>query len=347
MGSRAPHTGTITFLPDQASLAFFDRRPSGRFLGESSLDGSSRALDGVDIVVLSRGPFFVDGEPSEGWADVHIAAVTLSAQPIRLKTVQGDLFLTSRPKRRITAHGGNIATGPQGPLYGPGAEFRIETGHGVSETRALRIRAAGQHGVLTVSFDSEGVGHVPVEEVLRAVEVSAVRPLSDPCRLRLDLEETGEATSIGRSAVVASFWLWPRVATSDGFVLNAPKPPTNIALDSCRHITRTRSGQVCLDSRGGYDAARLAFSIEGVDILFDVPFPGETCVRMRTNGHRQFLPRGAQVILDEDDRFDTFTVRCRDRGADLHVRGRRETKAFRSGRAAPCLRRRPLAAGWR
>ena len=325
------HTGTIKLLPDQVSLAFFDRRPGGRLLGESPVDGSTKALDGVDIVVLSRGPFSVDGEPSEGWADTHIAAATLSAQPIRLKTVQGDLFLKSRPKRRITAHGGNIATGSQGPLYGPGAEFRIETGHGISDTRSLRIRAAGQHGVLTLTFDNEGVRRVPVEEVIQAVELSAIHPLSDPCRLRLDLEQTGEAMSIGRSAVVASFWLWPRAATSDGFVLHAPRPPTNIALDSCRHITRTRSGQVCLDSRGGYDNARLAFRIEGADIVFDVPFPGETCVRTRTNGHRQFLPRGAQVILDDDDRFDTFTVRCRDQGADLLVRGRRETKAFRSG----------------
>ena len=162
--------------------------------------------------------------------------------------------------------------------------------------------------------------------------MSAAGPLSDPCRLRLDLGETGEATSTGRSAVVAPFWIWPRVASSGGFVLVAPEPPTNLALDSCRHIRRTRSEQVCLDSKGGYENARLAFRIDGADIGFDVPFPGETCVRVRANGHRQFLPRGAQVVLGEDDRFDIFTVRCPDRGADFLVRGRRESKPFRSGR---------------
>ena len=326
------HTGTIEFLPDPSALASFDRRPSGRFLGESLPDGRTKALDGVDIVVLSRGLFSVGGEPCEARADTHIAAVTLSAQPVRIETLRGDLFLKSRPKRRITAHGGTVATGPQGTLHGPGTEFRIETGQAVSETRTLRIHAADNHGALILSFDTDGVESVHIEEVLRAVEVNAAGPLSDPCRLRLDLGETGEATSTGRSAVLASFWIWPRLASSGGFVLDAPEPPTNLALDSCRHITRTRSGQVCLDSQGGYDNARLAFRIDGADIGFDVPFPGETCVRVRANGHRQFLPRGAQVILDEDDRFDIFTVRCPDRGADFLVRGRRESKPFRSGR---------------
>ena len=59
------HTGTIEFLPDLSRLAFFDRRPSGRFLGELLPDGRTKELDGVDIVVLSRRPFSVDGEPCE------------------------------------------------------------------------------------------------------------------------------------------------------------------------------------------------------------------------------------------------------------------------------------------
>ena len=56
------HAGTIGFLKDPSALAFFDRRPSGRFLGELPPDGRTQALDGVDIVVLSRRLFSVDGK---------------------------------------------------------------------------------------------------------------------------------------------------------------------------------------------------------------------------------------------------------------------------------------------
>ena len=216
------HTGTIGFLRDASALAFFDRRPSGRFLNEWLPDGRTRALDGVDIVVLSRGPFSVDGEPCEARArDTHIAAVTLTAQPIRIETPQGDLLMKSRPRRRITAHGGIVATGPQGTLHGPDTEFRIEIGLAVSETRTLRIDAGGHRGTLTLSFDKDGIARVPSEDVLSAAEASTSSRLLDPCRLRLDLEATGDATSTVRSAVIASFWIWPRVAASGGFVLNA------------------------------------------------------------------------------------------------------------------------------
>lgn len=327
------HTGTIVILRDACALAFFDRRPSGRFLDESLPDGRTRALDGVDIVVLSRSPFSVDGEPCEARAgDTHIAAVTLTAQPVRIETPQGDLLLKSRPRRRITAHGGIVATGTQGTLHGPGTEFRIEIGLAVSETRTLRIDAGGHRGTLTLSFDKDGIARVPSADILRAAEASTSGRLLDPCRLRLDLEATGDAASTTRSAVIASFWIWPRVAASGGFVLNALEPPTNLIRNSCRHITHSRSGQVCLDARGGYEKARLAFRIDGAVIGFDVPFPGETSVRVTANGRRQFLARGAQVTLDEDDRFDNFTIRCPDPGADLVVRGRRECKPFRFGR---------------
>lgn len=327
------HTGTIGFLRDPRSLAFFDRRPFGRFLGESLPDNGTRALDGVDIVVLSRAPFSVDGEPCEARAfDTHIAALTLTAQPVRIETPQGELLLKSRPRRRITAHGGIVATGPQGTLHGPGTEFRIEIGLAVAETRTLRIDAGGHRGTLMLPFDKYGIARVPSEDILRAAEVGTSVRLLDPCRLRLDLEATGDAISTARSAVIASFWIWPGATASGGLVLNALEPPTNLILSSCRHITQGHSRQVCLDFRGGYEKARLAFRIDGAVIGFDVPFPGETSVRVKPNGRRQFLARGAQVTLDEDDGFDTFTIRCPDLEADLIVRGRRERKPFRSGR---------------
>ena len=72
--------------------------------------------------------------------------MTLTAQPVRIETSQGFLLLKLRQKRRITAHGGMVATGSQGPLQGPGTEFRIETGQTVSETRTLRIGAGGNLG---------------------------------------------------------------------------------------------------------------------------------------------------------------------------------------------------------
>lgn len=326
------HADTIAFLEEPSALAFFERRLSGRFLGEWCPDGRSLALDGVDVVVLSRGLFSVDGEPCEARErDSNIAAVTLAAQPVRLETPQGDLILKSRPRRRITAHGGIVATGPRGTLQGPGTEFRLETGLRVSETRTLGIDAGACRGTLTVSFDTDGIAHIPIEDLLRAAEASTSGQLSDPCRLRLDLEAAGEATSTARSAVVGAFWIWPRMAASGDFVLNAPEPPTNLTRAFCRHITQSRSGQVHLDAQGGYENARLAFQIDGDVIGFDVPFPGETAVRVTANGRRQFLPRGAQVTLDEDDGFDTFTVRCPDPEADLLVRGRRERKPFRSG----------------
>ena len=326
------HAGTIAFLQEPSSLAFFERRSSGRFLGESFPDGRTQALDGVDIVVLSRGPFSVEGEPCEAReSDSHIAAVTLTAQPVRIETRQGDVILKSRPKRRITVHGGTVAAGPEGALHGPGTEFRIETGLAVSEARTLRIDAGGYRGALTIQFDTDGIARVPIEDLLGAAGANTAGPLSDPCRLRLDLEATGEATSTARSAVVGSFWIWPRVAVR-GFALNAPEPPTNLTWDCCRHVTQNLSGQVSLDAMGGYENARLAFRIDGAVIGFDVPFPGETSVRVTANGRRQFLRRGAQVTLDEADGFDTFTVRCPDPGADLLVRGRREWKPFRSGR---------------
>lgn len=327
------HTGTIDFLRDTSALAFFDRRPSGRFLKETTLDGKTWTLDGVDIMVLSRTSFSVDGQPCESLeSGTHLMAVPLTARPVRIESSQGVLTLKSRPRPRITAHAGTVATGAQGPLYGLGTEFRIETGQTVSENRTLRIDAGGHRCTLALSFDADGIARISIEDVLGAAAESTSHQLSDPCRLRLDLEATGEATSTTRSAVISSFWIWPHAAASEDLVLRSPKPPTNLAPDSCRHITRNNFGQVCLNARGGYENAHLAFRIDGAVIGFDVPFPGETTVRATANGRRQFLPRGAQVTLDEDDGLDTFTVRSPDRGADLVVRGRRECRPFRSGR---------------
>lgn len=327
------HHDEIAFLRDPTSVAIFDRQ-SGRFLREVLPKGQSERLDAVEIIVLSRQHFIVDGKASHMLGDeAHAAILTLTARPFPISTAGGSLKLALRPRRRITAVGGIVATGPQGALYGSGAQFRIETGQMIAEERVLKIIAAGRQATLPLFFDGSGVLSLALDDIMSELDAAGPSPLTDPLRLRMELPGPAERDAAASAGIVAAFWVWPSAAIVDrGFLFEATRPPTNLALDHCRHVLRDNRGQVCLDPVGGYARARLAFEINSVIAAFDLLYPDVTCVRHTADGREHFLPFGAQIVLREEERFDTVTIRCPDPEADLLVRGKVERTPFLEGR---------------
>lgn len=322
------HQGDITFLSNSNAIAIFDQQ-SGRLICEASPQNKPGPLNVVETILLCRQSFNVDGETSHKLGDKsHVANIILGAQPKHV-TVNGESFdLALQPRRRIMATGGVIAKGDGKTLYGPEVQFHIETGQNVTENRILRILTTNRKVDILLDFDDTGTQSITLPEILSALTDTDASSLSNPLRLRMELLGLG---NIG-SPFFAEFWVWPNVTVdNNGFLLRAPHPPTNLSLEHCQYIEQDKQGQICLNRDGGYAQARLAFEIDKVIERFSLPYPDVICVRCTANGQKHFLPHYSQVVLREEERFDTITIRCPDDKADLLVRGKVEKNPFFKG----------------
>ena len=324
------HEGKISFLQDPNGIAIFDRQ-KGRLVCEVSSQKKPGPLNVVETMLLSRQSFSVDGETShEKNENAHVVSLTLEPQPKHIVTNGGSFDLELLPRRRITAMGDAIAKNGRRILYGPDVQFRIETGQKIAEQRNIRISTEKQQGSIPLDFNDTGMSFVSLPKILSALAVTDSSLLSNPLRLRMELPGYGE-DNVG-NAIIEEFWVWPNVVVDNGgFLLKTPHPPTNLSFDHCEYIKRDNLGQICLDRDGGYAQACLAFEIDKTIELFFLPYPGVTCVRHIANGKKRFLPYRSKIILRDEERFDTITVRCPDSEASLLVRGKTEKNPFFKG----------------
>ena len=322
------HVGDLYFLPTPTGFVIFDRA-TGFVVKEVGGSPSEIEVDSTDAVILSRCRFSLGGEPAlEAGESVFIAFTRLGFSPVELATDQGVTRLRARPRRRLTLHGGLVANGPRGSLYGPIAMLQVETGIERSETRHLRIT------VQEVTADAE----VAVIDGFAEVSVAALLSLLpdtiglDPSRMRVDLLTPGDgAAPARRSGISVEVWVWPAFSRSDGFVFDSDPGPRNLVSEQSRHAALDSMGRLTLDHLGGYVAAQAVFEIEGAFIPFDLPWPDVVVVRRRADGSVVGLPMGTRLTVGEENRFDTVTIRCPDPLATLIVRGRREERPFARG----------------
>lgn len=322
----------FTFL-DHQECAVFDRI-TGHYLRKIAQGSADMELDATDIVILSRMPFSIAGEPAlAAETDSYVGFAVLGPRPVALSLDGVATGLRARPRRRLSLAGAEIATGPHGMLHGCSARLRIETGLGHSETRVIRVTLGTQQALINAVISDDGFGDIGIEEILaRFAEAAASDVASDPGRLRVEMMAPGAVDgSLHSSGIELSSWIWSGFCSTDGIVFRSEHPVRNLVEDECLHVSRDNRGHLCLDVRGGYSVARAVFDIAGVHVPFDLPWPDVTVTRRRADGSLAVLPSGTRLSIGEDDRFDTITIRCPDEKARLIIRGKSEEHPFFGG----------------
>ena len=322
------HDGALDFLATPTGFTVFDQA-TGYMVKETGGSPGEIEVDTTDAVIFSRSLFSLDGEPALQAGDSgFIAFVRLEFSAVEIATDQGVTLLRARPRRRLTLHGGRVANGSRGPLYGPSAKLQVETGLEREEARYLRVTVEEETADVEVIV-VDGFAEVTVAELLSSL-LNAIG--LDPLRMRVELLTPGDGMASARgSGVSVNVWVWPAFSRSDGFLFESDPGPRNLVREQSRHVARDSSGQLTLDALGGYVAARAVFEIEGAFIPFDLPWPDVVVLRRRPDGSVIGLPMGTRLTVGEENRFDTVTIRCPDSSAVLFVRGRREERPFAHG----------------
>ncbi len=320
--------GAIGFLSNSVGLAVFDRT-TGYLVKEVDGHSTEVEVDTTDAVILSRNSFSVDDEPAlEMGESAFVAFSRLGASSIDLTNRKGVTQLRAKPRRRLTVRDGQIASGPRGMLYGPSAKVEVETGLERDEVRQLRVTVGQKTAEVEVEI-VKGFAEIGIEALFASFR-DTNRP--DPLLMCIDLLAPAHGTESARiSGISIRPWVWPAFLSSDGFVFDSDVEPKNLVLEQSQHVTQDSKGRLTLDSHGGYVSARAVFEIEGRFVPFDLPWPDVVVIRRRPDGSMLGLPMGARLTVDEENRFDTVTIRCPDTLATLIIRGRREDRPFARG----------------
>lgn len=322
------HSGVLRFLSAPEGLVIFDRT-TGYIVKEVEDHSGEVEADTTDAVILSRSSFSIDGEPAlETGVSGFIAFTRLGSSSIDLSTRKGVTRLRARPRRRLTVRDGEVASGPRGTLYGPSAMVEVETGRGKDESRRLRIIVGQKTAEVEVAV-VKGFAQISIDALFSPLR-EAIRP--DPLHMRIDLLAPADGMGSARiTGISIQLWVWPAFLGSDGFVFDSDPEPQNLVLEQSRHVTQDSRGRLTLDAFGGYVTARAVFEIDGGFIPIDLPWPDVVVIRRRPDGSVLGLPMGTRLTVDEQNRFDTVTIRCPDPLATLLVRGRREDHPFVRG----------------
>lgn len=320
--------GTVSFLSAPTAFSIFDKS-TGYVAKEVGFHDSNLEVDAAEAIVLAREEFSIDGEPSLEVGDqCFVGFVRLKLRPIKVKIKDQVVSLRARPRRRLTFYEGLVASGPEGPMFGPTTRLQVETDTLRSEMRQLRAQIGPDSGEIDIEV-TEGFGEIGLENLLLSLPD---RDNLDPVRLRVELLAAGESGESRRgSGVMVNAWIWPGFTESDGFVFKSVSAPSNFVLDQSRHVGRDEKGHLCLDPSGGFLAARAVFEIGGSYVRFDFPWPDVALLRNRSDGSSIGFPTGARLTVSEENRFETITIRCPDPKASLNVRGRREKSPFALG----------------
>lgn len=312
----------LEFLADESRVAIFDMT-IGQFLAEKQPAGSRDVLlDTSDALVAARRPFKLAGEDAIPLGDgCFVQRVVLDHRPIELSVGTHRLALATRPRRRLSLTGDEIAFGQQGQLFGPRTKVRLETGLPVSEARRVQVTLAGSSTIMELSVH-DGAAECPLLDCLPS-DLS-----TGPTRVRLELlapERDARATGIAFEAFV-----WPGFEGVDGLVFSSNTAPANFLKDQSSYVAPIDGG-LQLDPKGGFNYASAAFGIDGEVVSFRLPWPDIALTRHRMDGTTSPVVTGARISVGEEDRYGHVSIRCPDRGASLRVGNRQESRPFALG----------------
>ena len=322
----ADASGAIEILDSESYALAFDLQ-SGRLLKEIGDAQDAFEIDAPEALLIARSPFSIAGAGAGGIGpESFVAATLLGAAPVVMQLNGRRIELTSRPRPRIRVECGVAATDRGGGLLTRNAEVSVDNGRNTAETRTVSVAVGNRETRKEIELDGTGRARFSLAEFPDAS--------GEPQKIRVGLLPPESAAAVADARAVASFtaWIWPDLqAVEDGILLRTRTRPTSIAWDRCRHVTQSDSGFLCLDPKGGYSHARLAFDTQQGPVDFDIPWTGISVVRISSDGETRPLARGTRLIVAETDLNDSIAIASHDPKAALRVRGRHEPDAFRNG----------------
>ena len=326
--SAGDHEDEIAFLPNQDGLAIFDRI-TGQLVWEKELCSGTYEINARDVVILSRRKFRLNGEEAhESGETGFIAFARLQTSDTEIECKQCVLWLRARPRRRLSVTGGEIARGPMGTLHAATATIEVETGFERNENRWLRIRNLHQ----SANFELNVVGGVAAVSVGDLLAKLSEEISSDPVELHIYLlPPADDPKTVTDSRIFLRLWVWPAFSNSNGMIYVGKPGPCNFLNEQSQHVSMDGRGRLVLDHHGGYVSARAAFEIDDRVVHFDLPWPDVVVLRCRPDGTASVLRRGERLVIGEESRFDTVTVRCPDPSASMIVCDRIEDRPFAHG----------------
>jgi hypothetical protein len=314
------HVERLPVFPSDRHFLAFDS-DLGRLVGQlDTTRETAFAVDAREIMLVARSPFSVDGEPAfeiglSGYAAHCQLGQTGAIITIGPRTVR----VTGKPKPRIWADSGAVAKGQKGLLLSGQSSLAIEFGELDNEVFDLALAIDGREEIiaLTASPDARAAIHDLSAQVIGGAGVVAIK-----AELRL--------RGSNRALVRYKAWLWPGLREfKDGLFFDSDRRPTNYAPEHSRHIIVDDSGRLCLDAYAAYDAATLSFLINQERVDFEIARPGISLTFTDPEGRSFPLKLGDTLVVGDDKKGGSLSIRCPDRNAKLNVRGRLEANAFK------------------
>lgn len=277
--------------------------------------------------VTSSDPFSVEGVQAELFGpNLYAAQVNLRQKPLKLSSESQKVKLRGSKRTRINIEGILIAkqSGRGGSLWSREAHIVVEAALYSDRNVTIKAECDGKSGFVDCELDDDDVGYLPINQILSSLEIGTT---NNPARLLLTMMRSAEGQPI-ETRIKREIFVWPSYNGLDGVSFTCNAPPTNFVSEASKHILRDDSGDLCLDRRGGFDKALIAFEIDAETRQFLIDWPETSIVLERTNGTRETLALGSAIILGLDDWNGSLVVRSPDRRAALRIAERNLEQPF-------------------
>lgn len=309
----------VPVFPALDSVLVFDAETNRLLKCIAPLLDRNSTVDAREITVVALQCFSVDGKPAYPLG-THGYALHCELGPTAssIASTAGRVEIASKPKPRIWIERGAIAHGPRGALLSSPASIGIEFGELEGDIFDLFVSIGEQHQIHSIVANrtrAYSIFDLPFDDVSSAELL--------PVRVELRLKNSERALVRHKS------WLWPGLRELiDGIVFDGDFVPTNWSIERSRHITKDRAGKLCLDVDSAFDKALLTFLVGSERVEFELPRPGITMSLAGADGTTVPIKVGETLVLRDDDKCGSLSIRCPDRYAKLEVRGRLENQPF-------------------
>ena len=277
--------------------------------------------------VTSSHAFSVEGVPADLFGpDLYAAQVNLRKNPVKLRSANHSVTLRGSKRTRISIEGHPIAiqSGRAGSLWSGDADIVLEAALYTDRVVTLKAECCGRSELVHCKLDDNDVGRLSVAEILASLKLDQA---SNPVRLVLTMLRDAEGQLI-ETRIRREIFIWPNYSGLAGVTFVCATPPSNFVEAASKHVLRDDADNLCLDRRGGYDKALIAFEIDTDTRQFLVDWPEISIVLEKTNGMREPLALGSAIILGLDDWNNSLVVRSPDRRATMTIAGRQLERPF-------------------
>jgi hypothetical protein len=314
------HMERLPVFPSDRHLLAFDS-DLGRLVGQiDTTRETTFAVDAREVMLVAQCPFTIDSEPAfEIGLSGYAAHCQLGLAGATVRIGSRTARVTAKPKPRIWVESGVVAKGPKGFLLSGQSSLGIEFGELESASFDLALAIDGREEIisLTAPPDTSAAIHDLSTEAINGGRVVAVK-----AELRL--------RGSNRALVRYKAWLWAGLREfRDGLIFDSDRRPANYAPEYSRHVIVDHSGRLCLDLDAAYDAATLSFQVGQERVDFEIARPGISLTFTDPEGRSVPIKLGATLVVGDDEKAGSLSIRCPDSNARLNVRGRLEANAFK------------------